>query len=100
LIWTDHGEERPNIDTGGGSNSSGLVHNRQRKRIQLSQESMGSCSRGLVYDTANLSATLQHESISLTQKETAHNTLIVAREANERARKLQNDFDCFRSEVI
>ncbi|XP_045790558.1 uncharacterized protein LOC123885326 [Trifolium pratense] len=160
LIWTDHGEERPNIHKGGGSNSSGLVHNCQRKRklqtkigetsedsahevdeamrLQLSQKSIGSCSRGQVYDTADVSATLQHGSTSLTKqsqtpstppvsgwspeedrwtsrvektthntlvvtreaKEMAHYALVVAREANEGIQKVQNDFDCFKSEFI
>ncbi|GAU39080.1 hypothetical protein TSUD_321510 [Trifolium subterraneum] len=125
LIWTNHGEERLNIRKGDGSNSSGLVHNRQRKRkvqtqigetsedrvhevdggLQLLQQSIGSRSYVLVYDTADLFATLQHGSITHTQRsqtpptppvsgwsleadrwdsrvaKTTHNTLVVAREA-------------------
>ncbi|MCI88239.1 hypothetical protein A2U01_0109525, partial [Trifolium medium] len=37
-------------------------------RLQLSQESIGSRSRGQVYNTADVSATLQHGPTSLTQQ--------------------------------
>lgn len=113
LIWTDHGEVRPNIHTGGDSNNSrqrtsqvqtqicetGGNRVDEAMKLQLSPESTGSCSHDQV-------ATLQHGSMSLEVdswdrrvEETTHNVLVVARETNKLAQKVQNGVDCLRSQL-
>ncbi|CAJ2637775.1 unnamed protein product [Trifolium pratense] len=95
LIWTDHGEERPNIHKGGGSNSSGLVHNCQRKRKVQTQIGETSEDSAHEVDEAKQSQTpstppvsgwsLEEDRWTSRVEKTTHNTLVVTREAEEMA---------------